>query len=117
MSWNTDAPSALRQAWRVENIFKSLAVLAKSVPGGTKASSWMDSLDARADLPPAGAYDGFSSRQLADIAVSLVEDHSIALKDRYLTAGAVPNQRFSGIYGLLLTSHFFDMFKDANTTY
>ena len=116
LAWNTDAGSALIQSWRVENIFKSIAVLAKAVPGGTKASSWMDSLDALADIPTNGAYTIFPAQQLADIAVSLVEDHSIALTNRYLTAGAVPNQRFSGLYALLLTSRFFNEFRQTQSS-
>jgi hypothetical protein len=116
LAWNTDAGSALHQAWRVENIFKSIAVLAKAVSGGTKASSWMDSLDARADIPANGAYTNFPAQPLADIAVSLVEDHSIALTNRYLIAGAVPNQRFSGLYALLLTSRFFNEFRQTQSS-
>jgi regulation of enolase protein 1 (concanavalin A-like superfamily) len=116
LAWNGDAGSALAQASRVANIFKSMALLSKSVPGGSKASDWMDSLSARSDIPTAGSYDVFPSKQVADTALSLVKEHSIALQERYLTAGAVPNQRFSGIYALLLTGRYLDMFKSVQTT-
>ena len=115
LQWNGNASSALSQAWRVENTFKSMAVVTKSVPGGSIASSWMESLEARPDTLAPGAYDLFPAQQLADVASSLMEEHSIALKSRYLVAGAVPNQQFSGLYALLLTSRFFDMFYHVQT--
>jgi regulation of enolase protein 1 (concanavalin A-like superfamily) len=116
LAWNTDAGSALMQASRVAIMFKSMALLSKSVPGGSKASDWMQSLAARSDIPSPGSYDVFPSKQVADLALSLVEDHPIALQERYLTAGAVPNQRFSGLFSLLLTSRYLDMFNSVQNT-
>ncbi len=115
LQWNTDKLSALRQAWRVENIFKTLALITKSVPGGTIASNWMDSLEARVDVPPGGSYNSFPAKQMADITDSLIQDHSIALKDLYLVEGTSPNQQFAGLYALLLTSRFLDMFHHVQS--
>jgi len=114
-NWSTDAGAALGQAWRVENIIKTIAVFAKCLTDSPEQRPWDDVLKpakgeitfrALAQIPP---------KVLAEIAASLVLDHPEALMKRYLEPGAVPNQRLHGLYAVAMISRIFSEFKEGPT--
>ena len=111
VQWNTGAQTALSQAGRVANILKSLAVFAKNLPGGGNKAVWGNVLKPVETEVTEEAIGVIPEKQLADIILSLINDHPKALLDRYISAGAVPNQRFAGLSALVMTSRIFPEFE------
>jgi hypothetical protein len=107
--WTTGAESALAQGTRVHAIVRTLGVFCKSVDSG-KPADW-DSVN----LPVTGAVsraalDRIPAVELAQVALSLANDHPAALLARYAHAGAVPNQRREGIAAVLVIASTFPEF-------
>ncbi|MFZ4581924.1 MAG: heparinase II/III domain-containing protein [Paludibacter sp.] len=99
--WSTKAQQALSESDRVRSIIPSLAIFSKCLQKSTKPSTW-----GKVNLPINQEISKDSLKiipaiELAQITFSLVFDHPKPLMDRYLTAGAVPNQRQSGLIALL----------------
>ena len=109
-SWSRDAQSSLSQGDRVLVMIRSLGVLAKSLPEGGRPAKWEDIYKpVMSPLPPA-SRDMVPAVELAQIALSLINDHPAALLERYQNAGAVPNQRRNGLTAILLTAVQFPEF-------
>lgn len=109
--WTNRAGSALSQSDRVSVLIRILGVLAKSLPDEAPKADWDHVLAPRdAPLKP-GATAIVPAAPLAELALSLVNDHPRVLVERYLKAGAVPNQRRAGLAALVLTGTTFPEFR------
>lgn len=109
--WSIRAPDALSECDRVSSLIRILGLLAKSLPDTAPKVDWANALAPR-DVPlKAGSDELFPAPMLAELALSLVNDHPPALKQRYLKAGAVPNQRKAGLLALLEIATTFPEFK------
>jgi hypothetical protein len=104
-NWTTQAQSALSQATRVVNILNTLTVIAKLLPPHSYKS--YDSVSSPNLIPPSN-YNLIDSTALQTIINSLMTDHMDALLKRFLTAGAVPNQRFIGLSAIAHVAFTFD---------
>ena len=109
--WTTSAPSALAQGVRVENLIRTMALMCKSLPDTGAKANWEEALAPRIRATKAGAQKTIPATGLAQVAMSLVNDHPQALLARYLEAGAVPNQRRSGLCALVMIGTQFHEFK------
>ncbi len=110
-NWSTQAQADLSQGDRVFSILRSIGVLVKSLPDGGKGNDW-NLVNKPLDHPlPAASRDLIPPAELAEVALSLELDHPGALLERYLHAGAVPNQRRNGLAALLLIATEFPEFK------
>jgi hypothetical protein len=106
-NWSIQAGPALTQGDRVTTIIRSLGVFCKSLPDGGKPKDWGAVNESLATPVPAASIALIPSVELAQIALSLVHDHPVALLERYAKAGAVPNQRRNGLAAMLLTATTF----------
>jgi len=111
--WSTQAKVALAQGDRVVNIIRGLGVTCKSLPNGGKPASWESVYMPVFTVLPTNGAQLIPAVELAQISFSLVNDHPKALLDRYLTAGAVPNQRRIGLTSLLYIATIFPEFKTS----
>jgi len=110
-NWSNRAGAALSQSDRVSVMIRILGVLAKSLPDHAEKASWEQVLAPR-DIPlKPGAAAIVPAPELAEIALSLVNDHPPVLAERYLKAGAVPNQRRAGLAALALIATTFPEFR------
>ena len=109
--WTTRAQDALSQSDRVFTLIRIIGLFAKSLPDTAPKADWNQGLAPR-DVPlRPGSSALIPTPELAEIALSLVNDHPQALKERYLNKGAVPNQRMAGLRALLTTAMLFPEFK------
>jgi len=113
-NWSRDAQSSLSQSDRVGVIIRSLGVLAKSLPEGGRPSKWEDIYKPVMSPLPQASRDMIPAVELAQIALSLINDHPPALLERYQNAGAVPNQRHGGLAAILLTALQFPEFTASS---
>lgn len=102
--------NGLGMGWRAKNFIKIMAGLAKSL-SGDKPASWNDILRPLDGRPTRDELDRVPSARLAEVAISLVEDHSGKLLWFCLGSGAVPNQRSEGLRSLAFMSVIFPNFK------
>ena len=109
--WTNRAGSALSQSDRVVVLIRILGVLCKSLPDDAPKSDWDHVLAPRNVSLKPGALATIPAPELAEIALSLVNDHPPVLAERYLKAGAVPNQRRAGLAALTLTAIAFPEFR------
>jgi|GEM_PF-3022635 len=109
-NWSVQAGAALTQGDRVASIIRSLGVLCKSLPESGKPKDW-DLVNAPLTTPASAASLALIPPvELAQIALSLVHDHPVALLERYAAAGAVPNQRRNGLAAMLMIGAAFPEF-------
>lgn len=106
-----DAQASLSQADRVQIMLRSIGVLCKSLPGKRRATRWEKIQHPVTEPLTATERDLISPVELAHIAFSMVYDHPDALRKRYLTVEAVPNQRRNGLTALLMTAVQFREFR------
>jgi len=109
--WSTRAQDALSESDRVATLIRILGLFAKSLPDTAPKADWTNALAPREVPMKAGSAELIPAPELAELALSLVNDHPPALKQRYLKAGAVPNQRKAGLLALLATATTFPEFK------
>lgn len=110
-NWTTNAGPALSQSGRAVNIIRSLGVIFKSLPNGGRPASW-DSIYVPVNKQlPAESMELVPPVEFAQIVFSLVFDHPKALLDRFLVAGAAPNQRSAGLTALAFIVAQFPEFK------
>ena len=110
-NWSTNAQAALSQGDRVFSIVRSLGVLVKSLPDGDRPGVWADVYLPVASPLPQASIDLIPPVELAQIALSLVNDHPVVLLERYQGAGAVPNQRRNGLAAILFVATQFSEFS------
>ncbi len=110
-NYSLGAQEVLWQGDRVANIVKCLGVLAKNLPGESKISLWDGVIStARAKVTTQNTKV-ISAKQLSNIAAELVGDNPDLLLSVYRYAGKVPNQRFNGLYSLMMLCFAFPEFK------
>lgn len=109
-NWSRDAQAALSQGDRVQAMIRTLGVFAKSLPGSGRPAKWDDVYRPAGEPAAAADRELIPPVELAQIALSLVNDHPAALLERYSRAGAVPNQRRNGLAAVLLTAQQFPEF-------
>ncbi|HJN15814.1 MAG TPA: heparinase II/III family protein, partial [Armatimonadota bacterium] len=102
--------NGLGMGWRAKNFIKIMAGIAKSL-SADKPDDWESILGPLNGEPTREELDRVPSAQLAEIAISLVEDHSGKLLWFCLGSGAVPNQRSEGLKALVFMSVIFPNFK------
>lgn len=113
-NWSIQAQPALSQGDRVFSMIRSLGVFCKSLPDGEKPKNW-DSINMPLEAPlPPTSLALIPPVELAQIAFSLVNDHPIALLERYFKTGAAPNQRRNGLAAVLLTAVTFPEFTASH---
>jgi hypothetical protein len=110
-NWSIQAQAALSQGDRVFSIIRSLGVLCKSLPAEGKPTRWDAICKSVAAPLPNASRDLVPPVGLAQIALSLVQDHPGALLERYQKAGAVPNQRRNGLAAVLFIATVFPEFS------
>lgn len=113
--WTLSAPSTLAQGVRVENLIRTVGLMCKSLPDKETKAKWEHVLAPRTSALQAGAEKTIPAVGLAQVALSLVNDHTPTLLERYLKAGAVPNQRRTGLGALVLIGTQFPEFKTSKT--
>lgn len=111
--WTTSAGSALAQGDRVTNLVRILCLVAKSLPDGNPPAPWKEVEGPRTVAVPKEVLTRIPADALAQIAVSLLHDHSEALCQLYLKAGAIPNQRRNGLAAMMLACGAFPEFRAA----
>ncbi|MFM7023177.1 MAG: heparinase II/III family protein [Flavobacteriales bacterium] len=114
--WSTEAQEVLWQGDRVANIVKCLGVFAKNLPGESKISSWSNVINTSRSKVVAQNTKCISAKHLANVAAGLVLDNPGALLSAYRYAGKVPNQRFNGLYSLMMMCLAFPEFKATAIT-
>ncbi len=108
LCWNyKNAQSTLNQVDRTLNIVKALAAFAKLADSNDAPDLWADVLEKREVISDKSLYDIIDPVMFANIAMSLMYDHSEALVLRYEKSGATPNQRFGGLKALAAVDRFF----------
>ncbi len=112
-NWSTGAQEVLWQGDRVANIVKCLGVLAKNLPGETKISAWDGVISTVRGKVTTQNTKCISAKQLSNIAAALVGDNPDLLLSVYRYAGKVPNQRFNGLYSLMMMCLAFPEFKSV----
>ncbi len=113
--WGGTAQSALSQGWRVKELLAAIAIYCKLLPEATPVDrSWLTigQTPVTTALAP-GAAGLVPAEELARVCLSLMADHSEALLLRYYKAGAVPNQRFTGLHALYCAAFALNEFKGA----
>ena len=109
--WTVNAQSALSQADRVSVLIRILAVICRSLPDEGPERNWSGILEPRSFALSPRSSEIIPAVELAQIGLSLVNDHPVALSARYLKAGAVPNQRRAGLCALVMIATQFPEFK------
>jgi len=102
--------NGLSMGWRLKNFLKNMAGLCKCL-SSDKSEDWDDVLKPVHGKLTREELDRIPAEQLADIAVSLVEDHTGKLLWFCIRPGAVPNQRAEGLKALAFLSVIFPNFK------
>lgn len=102
--------NGLSMGWRLKNFLKNMACLCKCL-SSDKAKDWGYVLKPVHLKPTREELDRIPADLLADIAVSLVEDHTGKLLWFCIRPGAVPNQRAEGLKALAFLSAIFPNFK------
>ena len=100
-NWSINAQTALSEGDRIFSIIRSLGVFVKSLPDGGKPAGWDLVNQPLEHSLPAKSRELIPPIELAQVALSLVLDHPVALLKRFQSAGAVPNQRRNGLAALL----------------
>jgi hypothetical protein len=112
-NYSLGAQEVLWQGDRVANIVKCLGVLAKNLPGESKISLWNDVISTIRTKVTTQNTKVISAKQLLNIAAALVADNPAILLSVYRYAGKVPNQRFNGLYSLMMMCVAFPEFKSV----
>ncbi|MCX6180648.1 MAG: heparinase II/III family protein [Bacteroidetes bacterium] len=112
-NYSLGAQEVLWQGDRVANIVKCLGVLAKNLPGESKISAWDGVISTVRAKVTTQNTKCISAKQLSNIAAALVADNPDVLLSVYRYAGKVPNQRFNGLYSLMMMCVAFPEFKSV----
>jgi hypothetical protein len=113
--WTQSPPSALAQGTRVMSLIRTVGLMCKSLPDKETKAKWEDVLAPRTSILKEGTEKTVPAGGLAQVALSLVNDHTPALLERYMQAGSVPNQRRCGLGALVLIGTQFPEFKTSKT--
>ncbi len=109
--WSQNAQVALDQGFRIHQMVRQLALIAKSLQPDDPRPSWDAVLAPVARPINDAALARVDAEILARIAWSLVVDHPYAMFWRFQKAGAVPNQRMEGLSALSMYGALFPEFR------
>lgn len=104
--------NGLEMGWRLKNFIKIIAGLCKSL-SGDKPSAWGDILKPVSGTPTREELDRIPAHLLADIAISMLEQHTPKLLWFCIPDGAVPNQRAEGLKAMAFAAALFPEFTCA----
>jgi hypothetical protein len=102
--------NGLEVGWRLKNFLKILAGFAKSL-AADKPAEWSGVLKPVAGGLSADDLARIPAEQLAEVALSLVRQHSAKLLWFCVPDGAVPNQRAEGLKSLAMLAGIFPDFR------
>jgi len=111
--WSQNAQVALDQGFRVHQMVRQLALIAKSLQPDDPHPAWDVVLAPLVRPVGDAALARVDAETLARIAWSLVVDHPYAMFWRFRNAGAVPNQRMEGLSALSMYGALFPEFRDV----
>lgn len=109
--WSQNAQVALDQGFRIHQMVRQLALIAKSLQPDDPRPAWDLVLAPLARPISDAALARVDAEVLARIAWSLVADHPYSMFWRFQKAGAVPNQRMEGLSALSMYGALFPEFR------
>jgi hypothetical protein len=109
--WTLGSQEVLWQGDRIANIIKCLGVFAKNLPGETAISNWTNIINTSRGNGNLKGLSVIPAKELSNIAAALVIDNPSIMLSAYRYAGKAPNQRFNGLYSLMMLCFAFPEFK------